>query len=293
MAAHRRTVLFLPPNRTRIRLRVRVSLVVVLVLLSLIGFVGYFIPLNDLSADVVEQNQKKNLADQNEKLFRRIHGMRGMLATLGTEIENLENSRRSIAHAVETGTRRRRDTLQVNTFLSMNKNVDELLVTALSAEALLTDLTTMEIEGKSIWNSFPTIHPVGPEGIVTARFGEMRDPFTGSMKLHYGIDFAAPKGTPVIAGAEGKVVSTENHPTWGRRVVIRHPYGLTTVYAHLGSITVVKGAGVRKGAQIGTVGVSGLTTGPHLHYEIRRNGRPVDPEDYFFPEIPVLSGTAL
>ncbi len=291
MGVHRRTILFLPPNRTRIRLRVRVSLVVCVVLLSLVGFVGYLIPLNDLSADAVEQNQKKNLAEQNEKLFRRIHGMRGMLVTLGSEIESLENARRSIAHAVEVDNRPSGDTLLATEPISALKDVDDMLMSAIATEALLTDLTTLE-RGKNRWNALPTIRPVGPEGAITARFGEMRDPFTGSMKLHYGVDFAAPKGTPVVSAAEGKVISTENHPTWGRRIVVQHQNGLTTVYAHLGSIAVAKGRHIGKGAQIGTIGVSGLTTGPHLHYEIRLNGRPVDPEEYFFPEIPVLSGTA-
>jgi murein DD-endopeptidase MepM/ murein hydrolase activator NlpD len=112
----------------------------------------------------------------------------------------------------------------------------------------------------------------------------MKDPFTGDLKDHKGIDFSAKRGTPVIATASGVVDLVENHKYWGNRIRIKHRYGFSSVYAHLGTVNVRMDQKVKKGDEIGTIGLSGLTIGPHLHYEIRRHGTLIDPENYFFPE---------
>ena len=112
-------------------------------------------------------------------------------------------------------------------------------------------------------------------------------------KRHQGIDFVALPGTPVCATASGNVRSVENDPIWGNRVIIEHAAGFSTVYAHLGSIQVVLGDQVKRGRQIGTVGQSGITTEPHVHYEVRRNGEAMDPEDLFFPTIDSIISPAV
>lgn len=81
----------------------------------------------------------------------------------------------------------------------------------------------------------------------------------------------------------GWVSLCENDPAWGRRLVIDHAGSISTVYAHLGSVKTATGRNVRKGEVVGFIGLSGQTTGPHLHYEIRRNGVPADPGPFFFP----------
>lgn len=110
---------------------------------------------------------------------------------------------------------------------------------------------------------------------VTAEFGASR----GSVR-HQGIDLAAPAGTPVRATADGTVIVAERQKRYGRTVVVDHGGGFRTRYAHLKRIETKQGRRVRRGDVIGRVGKSGNASGAHLHYEVLRNGVPVDPRPY-------------
>ncbi|VVE61706.1 Glycyl-glycine endopeptidase ALE-1 [Pandoraea captiosa] len=115
---------------------------------------------------------------------------------------------------------------------------------------------------------------------MTSNFGHRRHPIRRVSHSHNGIDFAAPTGTPVVAAADGKVKHIGNERRgFGRYVVISHRYDSETVYAHLSSLArdLRVGNAVITGQTIGAVGQSGMATGPHLHFELRRKGVPVDP----------------
>lgn len=112
---------------------------------------------------------------------------------------------------------------------------------------------------------------------VASEFGFRRDPITRRRRLHKGLDFDADRGTPVRAAAPGRVVRARRKGAYGRVVVIDHGGGLTTVYAHLQRIRVRRGDLVPAGHIVGTVGSSGRTTGPHLHFEVHRDGKAIDP----------------
>jgi murein DD-endopeptidase MepM/ murein hydrolase activator NlpD len=114
---------------------------------------------------------------------------------------------------------------------------------------------------------------------ISSRFGMRRHPLLGFTRLHAGIDFAAPTGTPILAAGAGTVAQAGYNGGYGRWVLIRHGNGLSTGYAHLHGIArgIRPGARVRQGQVIGFVGSSGLSTGPHLHFELHRNGKPVNP----------------
>ena len=100
--------------------------------------------------------------------------------------------------------------------------------------------------------------------------------------MHNGIDLAAEEGTPVKATADGVVEKTEEWPEgYGKYIVVVHDDVYTTLYAQLSEMKVKVGEKVKQGDVIGLVGSSGLSTAPHLHYEVRKNGNPVDPADYF------------
>ncbi len=114
-------------------------------------------------------------------------------------------------------------------------------------------------------------------GPVTSAFGMRVHPVTGERKLHDGVDFGAPCGTPVRAAAAGTVVTSAHDGGYGLRVVIEHADGLRTGYAHLSSSAVSPGDRVDPRSQIGRVGTSGLSTGCHLHFMVERDGVPVDP----------------
>ena len=115
---------------------------------------------------------------------------------------------------------------------------------------------------------------------VTSGFGNRIDPFLGTMAMHSGIDFAAATGTPVPAVAGGTVTEAGDSGGYGNMVEIDHGNGLSTRYGHLSRILVKAGDKVARGQEIAESGSTGRSTGPHLHYEIRRNGEPIDPQTF-------------
>ncbi len=115
---------------------------------------------------------------------------------------------------------------------------------------------------------------------ITSRYGNRRDPFTRRLRHHDGIDFSAPYGTSVLATAHGKVVKAGWNRYLGNMVEIQHQNGLTTLYGHMSKLTVSKGQNVSGGQTIGKVGSTGRSTGAHIHYEIRKNGRHINPSKY-------------
>jgi murein DD-endopeptidase MepM/ murein hydrolase activator NlpD len=124
----------------------------------------------------------------------------------------------------------------------------------------------------------PSIWPV--LGHITDGFGERLDPFSGEGAFHTGVDVATDYGAPVHATADGIVTIAENHAGYGRLVVIDHGFGITTWYAHLSSFSAIAGARVKRGEVVGYTGISGRSTGPHVHYEVRVNNAPVNPWRY-------------
>jgi murein DD-endopeptidase MepM/ murein hydrolase activator NlpD len=127
--------------------------------------------------------------------------------------------------------------------------------------------------------SVPAGLPVN--GYVTDGFGLRRNPFSGEgREVHEGLDIAVDFGTPVNTTADGLVVWAAPHAGYGNLVVVYHSNGITTRYGHLSRITVEAGQRVKRGDQLGHAGSTGRSTGPHVHYEIRENDQPVDPNRY-------------
>jgi murein DD-endopeptidase MepM/ murein hydrolase activator NlpD len=128
------------------------------------------------------------------------------------------------------------------------------------------------------WASTPSIWPV--HGWFSSGFGKRLSPFTGTIMLHKGIDLAAYSGTPIVAPADGRVEAVARDSGLGNVVVIDHGYGIKTLYGHLLQAYVHAGMHVKRGEKIAAVGNTGLSTGPHLHYEVHVNGQAVDPLRY-------------
>jgi len=114
-------------------------------------------------------------------------------------------------------------------------------------------------------------------GRVTSGFGSRFHPILGYVRMHAGLDLAAAYGSPIVAAADGRVVSAGWAGGYGNLVRIAHAGGLQTMYGHMSRIAARSGESVRQGQLIGYVGSTGLSTGPHLHYEVLKNGRPVNP----------------
>jgi murein DD-endopeptidase MepM/ murein hydrolase activator NlpD len=127
--------------------------------------------------------------------------------------------------------------------------------------------------------STPRIWPV-LNGRIGSHYGGRLDPFTGESETHFGIDIVAPKGTPIKATADGVVIYSAWQGDYGNLVVLKHPNGFTTRYAHLSKFRVKEGDIVKRNDTIGLVGTTGRTTAAHLHYEVRLNDRAVNPRPY-------------
>jgi len=131
---------------------------------------------------------------------------------------------------------------------------------------------------RSLLVSTPTLTPA--QGWISSGFGYRLHPLTQKREFHRGLDISAPRGTPIVSPANGIVVSKTRLPGYGLMLVINHGYGIITRYGHLHKAHVKPGQKVKRGEKIATVGASGRTTGPHLHYEVVRNGIPVNPIRY-------------
>jgi murein DD-endopeptidase MepM/ murein hydrolase activator NlpD len=135
-------------------------------------------------------------------------------------------------------------------------------------------------------HSQPSLWPV--IGALSSSFGGRSDPFSGEGAFHTGVDLQAPRGTPVHVTADGVVERAGWSASYGKLVVVDHGNGLETYYAHLSQLMVVAGQELRRGQVLGLSGGTGRATGPHLHYEVRLGGTPVNPYK-FMSKAPVLS----
>lgn len=135
---------------------------------------------------------------------------------------------------------------------------------------------------QSILNATPNIKPA--KGWITSRFGKRVNPVTGAVAMHTGADIAAAPGSPVYAPADGVVIFASYDESYGKLVSIDHGYGVTTRYGHNSQIYVHVGQKVSKYDVISAVGNTGRSTGPHLHYEVRINGTPVNPLNFILDE---------
>lgn len=136
--------------------------------------------------------------------------------------------------------------------------------------------------------SRPSINPISPADPcwMTSPYGYRKDPFTGRRSAHHGIDLAGPYGLDIHAAGGGTVVSAHNTGYgYGKLVKVDHGFGYISIYAHLQDILVKPGQLVQRGEVLGTMGSTGRSTGPHLHYEIRKNGRTVNPMYFFYENL--------
>lgn len=167
---------------------------------------------------------------------------------------------------------------QAEVLKEMHEELTQLRGAASKQEASLQMLIEYFEDKRSLLASTPAIWPV--RGWVTSHFGSRTSPFSGILKFHEGMDIAAQTGTPIAAAADGVVIKSGFGTGYGNMVEISHGYGYKTLYAHNSRLNVKAGQRVRRGEVIAYVGDTGSSTGPHLHYEVRLNGLPVNPTRY-------------
>jgi murein DD-endopeptidase MepM/ murein hydrolase activator NlpD len=151
-----------------------------------------------------------------------------------------------------------------------------------------TEITDMVKNKEKLLKAIPSIQPISNKNLnrVASGFGYRVDPLYKDYRLHPGLDFAAPSGTPIYATADGVVQAAGfNTDGYGNKVVINHGYGYQTLYGHMVRVKARVGQSVKRGEVIGYIGSTGKSTGPHCHYEVIKRGTKVDPVYYFYNDL--------
>ena len=171
----------------------------------------------------------------------------------------------------------------ITTHQKLDNINSKLAVLSQSYKELLKLATNKE----QMLKCMPAIQPVSNKNLreIASGFGMRIHPIYGEPKMHTGIDFAAPTGTPVCATGDGVVEEAGYASGYGLHIVINHSWGYETLYGHLSKSLVKKGQKIKRGQIIGKVGSTGLSTGSHLHYEVIKNNRKINPIDYFHNDL--------
>ena len=168
------------------------------------------------------------------------------------------------------------------------RNLDILSKQMYIQSKSLDEIIEMATDKEKLLAAIPAIQPVSKEDLtrMASGYGWRQDPFTKARKMHSGMDFTSPKGTPIYATGSGKVIRADNRSTgYGKHIRIDHGFGYVTVYAHLSKYNVRKGKKVKRGDVIGYVGSTGRSQAPHLHYEVRYNKRKINPINFYYGDL--------
>lgn len=172
-----------------------------------------------------------------------------------------------------------------NLIISTSKKIDVLTKQIVVQSKSLDEIAGLAEEKEKLLKAIPTIKPVKNEDLtrMASGYGYRSDPFTKARKFHRGMDFTAPRGTPVYATGNGVVKRADRRSSgYGRHVRINHGFGYTSLYAHLYKYVVKRGQKVKRGDLIGFVGSTGRSQAPHLHYEIIKDGKRVNPLNFYY-----------
>tara|TARA_R110000868_G_scaffold340203_2_gene600859 strand:+ start:1 stop:882 length:882 start_codon:yes stop_codon:yes gene_type:complete len=169
--------------------------------------------------------------------------------------------------------------------IESNKRLDILQKEIVVQSKSLDEIAKLAAEKEKLLAAIPAIQPVPNEDLkrMASGYGMRSDPFTKVRKMHWGMDFSAPKGTPIYASGDGIVERADNTATgYGNHIRIDHGYGYESLYAHLYKYNVKRNQKVRRGDLIGFVGSTGRSEAPHLHYEIFKDGQRINPINFYY-----------
>jgi len=174
--------------------------------------------------------------------------------------------------------------LIINTAENLDKISKQLYIQSKSFD----EVFEMAKNKEKMLAALPAIQPVQNKDLkrMASGYGYRMHPILKYRKFHAGMDFTAPRGTPIYATGEGKVIQADSRASgYGKHVRIDHGYNYVTLYAHMSKMSVKVGQKVNRGDIIGYVGNTGLSAGPHCHYEVRKNGEPVNPVNFYFNDL--------
>ncbi|MCU7551085.1 peptidoglycan DD-metalloendopeptidase family protein [Chitinophagaceae bacterium LB-8] len=248
---------------------------------------------------------EKLLVSENERLKNRYRDLREEVGDLQQKMSELEkrdnNVYRSIFEAAPIPDSARAKAIEFQKEVALVESMeDDELVSSINAsiknltnrlEAQKKSYATIEkliANKEQLLAATPAIQPVRDQDLnhVASGFGYRIDPIYKTVKMHAGLDFAAPQGTPIYATADGVVqLAGFSDGGYGNHVVINHSYGYETLYGHMVRVKARRGQRVKRGEVVGYVGSTGKSTGPHLHYEVHKNGQKLDPVYFFYKDL--------
>jgi murein DD-endopeptidase MepM/ murein hydrolase activator NlpD len=227
----------------------------------------------DLSAIKSLQQNQEEIARKKQQIVRQHDSLTREKESYARLRQMAQSERSNLASKVQN--RQRELSMIQNDRRSLEKALDELEDLSRAMESQIRGLQhknkTALGSGRYIW---PT------QGRITSYFGYRIHPILRKRKYHSGIDIAAPQGTPILASDSGVVVFSARNGGYGKMIIIDHGSGFSTVYAHCSYLLAGQGQTVTKGQEIAKVGTTGLSTGPHVHFEVRKDGVAVDPMSY-------------
>ena len=172
--------------------------------------------------------------------------------------------------------------------VSTTKRMEVLSKQVVVQSKSLDAIQRMALDKEVLLSAIPSIQPINNEDLrrMASGYGWRTDPFTKTRRKHKGMDFSAPTGTPIYATSDGKVIRVDGRaPGYGKHIRIDHGFGYVTLYAHLSKYNVRRGQEVKRGDVIGFVGNTGRSVAPHLHYEIRKDGKHLNPINFYYGDL--------
>ena len=278
-------------------------------LLRFFGFMALSIVIASIivfiSFQYIDSPKEKLLRNENEDLKENYSILEKRIQELNGQVAELENRDNEVYRAIFESTpipdsarqKKMAEKKEVQLVQSMSKtelvqSIEEQL-NRLSQLTAYQNVSYNEIDDmlknkQQLLAGIPAIQPVSNKLLtrIASGFGTRIDPVYKVAKFHAGLDFAAPQGTPIYATADGRVTEADfNAGGYGNHVVINHGFGYETLYGHMYQIIARVGQMVKRGEVIGYVGNTGKSTGPHCHYEVHKNGQPIDPVYFFYNDL--------
>jgi murein DD-endopeptidase MepM/ murein hydrolase activator NlpD len=268
---------------------------------ALFGFLSFFIASNSSYFARQLENMKINYALLNEKIDEidevilamqerdnNIYKVYFNSAGFDEEIKDSINAKATFKQLVNY------DNQKIISFT--NKRVKTISEELATQSKSLDDILKLAKNKQKFLSSIPAIQPVKNEQLrhMASGFGYRSDPFTKARKMHKGMDFTSPTGTPVYATGDGVVRRADAGASgFGNHIVVSHGFGYETLYAHLSRYNCRPGKRVKRGDIIGFVGSTGRSQAPHLHYEVHKGGKVVNPINFYYGDISAVEYTAI
>jgi len=299
MSSKKTTILFLSRKLNRVRkINISRNFIFILTFLTLIIILGIGWLINDYRKIKIQIPELHYLKKENQFQKIQLIALSKKINQLNQNMEKLQEFDRKLRVMTDLEPSGEQDQLlavggsNISTLESgyhleeghkgliyqMHKSLKNLKTRTAIASISQKELKNFLKEQKSILACTPSIRPAN--GWFSSYFGYRISPFTNKREFHKGLDIAARVGTPIIAPADGLVVSASRNGKFGKMIAINHGYNLVTRYGHLNKFRIKKGQYVKRGQIIGEIGNTGLSTGAHLHYEVLLNDAPVNPLSY-------------